>query len=173
MSHSIVSIYKDGSTNGVCRVSSQGAGNTPSAVHVLTWLGIFQLISNYEVAQRNTTFVRVVGNIRRIMTNDCPNPHTIPITSISMWHVYHQRSKYKNASSDEKYGIGILMPITKYARISRERTWNNDIILDIIHYKIFAKSLLIFHYLCTWYETISLIKGQPHINIKLNFKWPT
>ena len=38
MSHSIVSIYKDVSTNGVCRVLSQGAGNTPSAVHVLTWL---------------------------------------------------------------------------------------------------------------------------------------
>ena len=36
MSHSIASIYKDVSTNGVCRVSSQGAGNKHSAVHVLT-----------------------------------------------------------------------------------------------------------------------------------------
>ena len=39
MSHSIVSIYKGASINVVCRVSSQGAGNTPSAVQVLTWLG--------------------------------------------------------------------------------------------------------------------------------------
>ena len=39
MSHLIVSIGKGASTNVVCRVSSQGGGNTPSAVHVLTWLG--------------------------------------------------------------------------------------------------------------------------------------
>ena len=39
MLHLIVSICMDASTNGVCRVSSQGGGNTPSAVHVLTWLG--------------------------------------------------------------------------------------------------------------------------------------
>ena len=101
------------------------------------------------------------------------NPHTIPITSISMCHVYHQHSKHKNASNDEKYGIEILMPNTKYARISRGRTWNNDIILDIIHVKISAKRLLIIHYLCTWYETISIIKDQLNIKIKLHFKWPT
>ena len=38
MSNSFVSIYKDVLTSGVCRVSSQGVGNTPSAVHVRTWL---------------------------------------------------------------------------------------------------------------------------------------
>ena len=145
MSHSIISIYKDGSTNGVCRVSSQGAGNTPLAVHVLTWLGTFKLISNYKVAQRNTTFLRVMGNIGRIVTNDCSNPHTIPNTSISMCHLYHQRSKHKNASSDDKFGIELLMPNMKYARICLKRTCNND----IIHEKIFAKRILIFHYLCT------------------------
>ena len=59
---------------------------------------------------------------------------------------------------------------TKYASICLERTGNNDIILDNIHGKIFAKRLLIFPFLCTRYETISLIKEQPNINIKLNFK---
>ena len=149
MSHSIVSIYKDGTTNGVCRVSSQGTGNTPSAVHVLTWLETFYLISNYEVVQRNTTFLRVVGNIRRIMKDDCPNPQTNPSTSISMCHIYLQRSKHKNASSDDKCGIEILMPNTKYAWINFERMCNNVVILDIIHEKISAKGILIFHYLCT------------------------
>ena len=37
MSHLIVSICMDASTNGVCWGSSQSAGNTPSVVHVLTW----------------------------------------------------------------------------------------------------------------------------------------
>ena len=65
------------------------------------------------------------------------------------------------------------MPKTKYAWISLERTYNNDIIPDIIHDKISTKRILIFHYLCIKYETISLIKDQPNSNIKLNFKWPT
>ena len=90
-----------------------------------------------------------------------------------MWYIYHQPSKDKNASSDDKCGIEILMPNTKYAIISLERTCNNDIIPDIIHDKISAKRILIFHHLCTRYETISLIKDQPNINNELNFKWPT
>ena len=148
MSHSIVSIYKDGSTNGVCRVSSQGTGNTPSAVHVLTWFETCYLISNYEVVQRNTTFLRVMGNIGRIMKDDCPNPQTNPSTSILMCHIYQQCSKHKNASSDDKCGIEMLMPNTKYAWISLERMCNNDVIPDIIREKISAKRILIFHYLC-------------------------
>ena len=131
------------------------------------------MISNYEVAQKNTTFFRVMGNIKRIVKNDCPNPHTKPSTSLSMCHIYHQCSKHKNASNDEKCGIKIHMPNTKYAMISLERTCNNDIIRHIVHDKISAKRILIFHYLCTWYETISLIKDQPNLKIKLNFKWPT
>ena len=150
MSHSIVSICKDCWTNWVYRVLSPGAGNTPSAVHVLTWLETCYLISNYEVVERNSTFLRIMGNIGRIMKDDCPNPHTNPSTSISMCHIYQQRSKHKNASSDDKCGIKILMPNTKYARISLERMCNNDVIPDIIHEKIFAKRILIFHYLCTW-----------------------
>ena len=63
-----------------------------------------------------------MGNIGRIVKNDCPNPHTNPSTSISMCHIYHQRSIDKNASSDDKCGIEILMPNTKFARISLERT---------------------------------------------------
>ena len=49
------------------------------------------------------------GNIGQIVKNDCPNPHTNPSTLILMCHIYHQRSKHKNASSDEKCGIQILM----------------------------------------------------------------
>ena len=150
MSHSIVSIYKDGLTKGVCRVSSQGASNTPSAVQVLTWLETCYLISNYEVVQRNTTFLRVMGNIGWILKDNCLNPHTNPSTLISMCHIYQQRSKHKNASSDDKCGIEILMPNAKYARISLERMCNNDVIPDIIYEKISAKRILIFHYLCTW-----------------------
>ena len=131
------------------------------------------MISKYDVAHRNTTFLCVIGNIGHIVKNDCPNPHTNPSTSISMCHIYHQRSKHKNASSDDKCGIEILLPNTKYASISLERTYSNDIIPDIINDKISTKRILIFHYLCTRYETISLIKDQPNINIKLYFKWPT
>ena len=65
------------------------------------------------------------------------------------------------------------MPNTKYASINLDRTCNNDIIPDIIDDKIFAKRILIFHYLCIRYEKISLIKDQPNINNKFNFKWPT
>ena len=173
MSHLIVSIYIDAPTNGVCRVSSQGGGNTASAVHVLTWLGTCQLISSYKVVQRNITFLRVVGNIGRIVKDDCLNSHTIPSTLISMCHIYHWRSKHENASSDDKCGIEILMPNTKYGRISLQRTCNNDIIPDIIQYKISAKRILIFHYMCTWYEKLWLMKDQPNVNIKLNSKWPT
>ena len=150
MSHSIVSICKDGWTNWVYRVLSQGAGNTPSAVHVLTWLETWYLISNYEVVQRITTVLCVMGNIGRIMKDSCLNPHTNPSTLISMCHIYQQRSKHKNASSDDKCGIEILMPNAKYARISLERMCNNDVIPDIIYEKISAKRILIFHYLCTW-----------------------
>ena len=35
--HSIPYIWKDASTNGVCRGSSQGAGNIPSVVHAANW----------------------------------------------------------------------------------------------------------------------------------------
>ena len=66
-----------------------------------------------------------------------------------MYNIYYQRSKHKNASSDDKCGIEILMPNTKYARISFERICNNDISPDIIHDKISAKRILIFDYLCT------------------------
>ena len=114
-----------------------------------------------------------MGNIGQIMEDDCPNPHMNPSMSILMRHIYHQRSKDKNASSGDKRGIEILMPNAKYARINLERMCNNDIISDIIHDKIFVKRILIFHYLCRWYESISLIKDQPNINNKLNFKWPT
>ena len=88
------------------------------------------------------------GNIGQIVKNDCPNPHTNPSTLILMCHIYHQRSKHKNAISDDKCGIEILMPNTKYAWISLERTCNNNIIPDIIHDKISAKRILIFRYLC-------------------------
>ena len=131
------------------------------------------MISNDEAAPKKASFLHVMGNIGRIMKNDCPNPHTKPRTSLSMWHIYHQRSKHKNASNDEKCGTKIHMPNTKYAIISLERTCNNDIIRRIVHDKISAKRIVIFHYLCTWYETISLIKDQPNLKIKLNFKWPT
>ena len=114
-----------------------------------------------------------MGNIGRIMKYDCPNPHRNLSTSISMCHIHHQRSKHKNANSDDKCGIEIHMPNTKYATISLEWKCNNDVIPDIIHDKISEKRRLIFHYLCTRYETISLIKGQPNINTKLYFKWPT
>ena len=85
------------------------------------------------------------GEHRMNRENDCPNPHTNPSTSISMCHIYRQRSKHKNASSDDKCGVEILMPNTKYARISLERMCNNDIIPD----QISAKRILIFHYLHT------------------------
>ena len=114
-----------------------------------------------------------MGNIGRIVKNDCPNPHKNPSTSISMCHIYVQRNKHKNASGDDKCGIKILMPNTKYPRISLKRTCNNDIIPDIIYDKISAKRLLIFHYLCTRYEKIILIKDQPNIDVKLHSKWPT
>ena len=100
------------------------------------------MISNYEVAQTNTTILRVMGNIGKIVKDDCPNPHTNPSTSILMCHIYHKRSKHKNASGDDKFGIKIHMSNTKYARISLERTCNNDVIPDIIHDKIFAKKIL-------------------------------
>ena len=127
------------------------------------------MISNYEVAQINTTFLRIKGNVGRIVKDNCANLHTNPSTSISMCHIYHQPSKDKNASYDDKCGIEILMPNTKYVTISLERTCNNDIIYD----KISTKRILIFHYMCTWYETISLFKDLPNINNKHNFKWPT
>ena len=114
-----------------------------------------------------------MGNIGRIVKDDCLNPHTNPSTSISICHIYHERSKRKNASSDDKCGIEILMPNTKYARISLKWMCNNDIIPYIIDDKIYAKRILIFHYFYTWYEKISLIKDEPNINIELNFKWPT
>ena len=59
-----------------------------------------------------------MGNIGQIMKDDCPNPHTNPSMSISMRHIYHQRSKDKNASSGDKRAIEILMPNAKYARIN-------------------------------------------------------
>ena len=77
--------------------------------------------------------------------NDCPNPHTKPSMSLSMCHIYHQRSKHKNASNDEKCGTKIHMPNTKYAMISLEWKCNNDIIRHIVHDKISAKRKLIFH----------------------------
>ena len=86
-----------------------------------------------------------MGNIEQIVKDDCLNPHTNPSTSISMRHIYHQRSKDKNASSGDKRGIEILMPNAKYARINLERTCNNVIIPDIILDKISAKRILIFH----------------------------
>ena len=128
--------------NGACWGSSQGAGNIPSVVHLLTWLDTYQLISNYVVAKTNITFLCDIGNIGRIEKNDCPNPHTNLSTSILMCHIYHQCSKHKNASSDDKCGIEIHMPNTKYAMISLERTRNNDVIPDIIHDKISAKRIL-------------------------------
>ena len=131
------------------------------------------MISNYKVAQKNATFLRVVGNIGQITKNDCPNPHSKPRTSLSICHIYHQRSKHKNASNDEKCGTKIHMPNVKYSMISLERMCNNDIIRHIVHDKISAKRIWIIHYLCAWYETISLIKDQPMFQIKLNFKWPT
>ena len=90
-----------------------------------------------------------MGNIEQIVNDDCRNPHTNPSMSISMCHIYHQRSKDKNARNDDKCGIEILMANTKYARISLERTCSNDINPDIIHNKISAKRILIFPYLCT------------------------
>ena len=114
-----------------------------------------------------------MGNIRQIVKYDCPNPYRNLSTLISMCHIHHQRSKHKNANSDEKCGIEIHMPNTRYAMISLEWKCNNDVIPDIIYDKISEKRRLIFDYLCTRYETISLIKDQPNINTKLNFKWPT
>ena len=134
MSPSIVWIWRDASTDGECTGATQGAGNTPSVVLAMTWLGTCYLISNYVVAQTNTTFLRVMGNIGWIVTNDCPNHHTNPSTLISMCHICHQCSKHKNASSDEKFGIEIKMLNTRYARISLETMCNNDIIPDIIHF---------------------------------------
>ena len=151
MSDTIASNWKDTSTNGVCRGLSQGAGNTPSVVHLLTWLETCKLICNYEAAKTITTFIHVMGNIRRIVKNDCPNSHTNPSRSISMCHIYHHRCKHKNASSDDKCGIEIHMPNTKHGRISLERSCNNEITPDIIHDKMFAKRILIFHYLCRWH----------------------
>ena len=113
------------------------------------------------------------GEHRRNCERRLSEPPQNPSKSISMYHIYYQRSKHKNASSDDKCWIEILMPNTKDVRISLETMCNNDIIPDIIHDKIFAKKILIFHYLCRWYETISLIKDQPNMNIKLNLKWPT
>ena len=89
-----------------------------------------------------------MGNIKGIGKDDCSKPYTNPSTSISMCHIYHQCSKHKNASSDDKCGIEILMPNTKYASINLERTCNNDIFPDIIDDKISTKKILIFHYLC-------------------------
>ena len=83
-----------------------------------------------------------MGNIGRIEKNDCPNPHMNLCTSILMCHIYHKRSKHKNASGDDKFGIEIHMLNTKYVRISLERTCNNDIIPNIIHDKIFAKKII-------------------------------
>ena len=85
-----------------------------------------------------------MGNIEQIVKDDCLNPHTNPSMSISMCHIYHQRSKHKNASSDDKCGTGILMPYAKYATINLERKCNNVIIPDIILDKISAKRILIF-----------------------------
>ena len=90
-----------------------------------------------------------MGNIGRTVKGDCPNPHTNPCTLIWMCHIYHQRSKHKNASSDEKCGTEILMPKTKYARISLERMCNNDVIPDIFHDKISAKRILISEFITT------------------------
>ena len=131
------------------------------------------MISNYEVAQKNATFLRVVGNIGRIVKNDSPNPHKKPSTSLSMCHIYHQRSERKNARNDEKCGTKTHMPNKKYAMISPEKTCNSDIIRHIVQDKISAKRILIIHYFWTWYETISLIKDQPIFKIKLSFKLPT
>ena len=89
-----------------------------------------------------------MGNIGGVGKDDCSNPYTNLSKSISMCHIYHQYSKHKNASSDDKCGIEILMPNPKYASINLERTCNNDIIPDIIDDKISAKRILIFHYLC-------------------------
>ena len=151
MSDTIASIWKDTPINGVCRGLSQGADNIPSAVHLLTWLETCKLICNYEAAKTITTFIHVMGNIRRIEKNDCPNSHTNPSRSISMCHIYHHRCKHKNASSDDKCGIKIHMSNTRHGRISLERSCNNDITPDIIHDKMFAKKILIFHYLCRWH----------------------
>ena len=90
-----------------------------------------------------------MGNIGRIVKNDCPNHHTNPSMSISVCHIYDERSMHKNASSDDKCGIEIHMPNTKYACISLKRMCNNDIIPNIILDKISAKRILIFHYLGT------------------------
>ena len=57
MSHSIVSICQDATTNGVCRFRAK-----VRATH-------------YEVALRNTTFFRVMGNVGRIVKDDFLNPH--------------------------------------------------------------------------------------------------
>ena len=86
-----------------------------------------------------------MGNIEQIVKDDCLNPHTNPSTSISMRHIYHQRSKDKNSSNGDKRGIEILMPNAKYVRINLERMCNNVIIPDIILDKISAKRILIFH----------------------------
>ena len=96
---------------------------------------------------------------------ECEGQHQ-PNMSIPVWHIDHQCNKHKNTSRDDKCSIAIVMLNTKYARITLERMWYNDIILD----RISAKWILIFHLeLYTWYETILLIKDQPNINIKLNW----
>ena len=41
------------------------------------------MIYNYEVAQRNSTFLHVMGNIIGIRKDDCSNTNTNPSTSIS------------------------------------------------------------------------------------------
>ena len=98
------------------------------------------------------------------MKNYCPNSHTNSSTSISMCHIYHQRSKHKNASSDDKCGTEILMPKTKYARISLERMCNNDVILDIIHDKISAKRILISEFISTACNNFFVVAITPYCN---------
>ena len=131
MSHSIVSICQDASTNGVCRVSCQGEGNT-----------LRSCAEKYNI-------LPCYGERRTNRERRFSEPPQNPSTSISMYYIYYQRNKHKNASNDDKCGIEVLMPNTKYARISFERICNNDIIPDIIHDKISAKRILIFDYLCT------------------------
>ena len=101
-------------------------------------------------------------NIGRTVKGDCLNPHTNPCTPISMCHIYHQRSKHKNASSDDKCGTEILMPKTKYERISLERRCNNDVILDIIHDKISAKRILISEFILTTCNNFFVVAITPY-----------
>ena len=131
------------------------------------------MISNYEVAQRNSTFHRVMGNIGGIGKDNCSNPYTNLSTLISMCHIYHHCSKHKNASSDDKCGTEILMLKTKYARISLERTCNNDVIPDIIHDKIYAKRILISEFITTASNNFFVVAITPYCNdfvvIAMNF----